>query len=91
MGRCQGDEVLVEGDGLMQPLPGLVQGIQTDPKTKTIFSSTQHSSLCCQDEETKTLKILKTNQSVNTPIEMLSVTQNKAKQFRKARLCRSVV
>jgi hypothetical protein len=39
-----GDEVLVQGDGLVQPLPRLVQGIDPVSDTQTVSAVLLHSS-----------------------------------------------
>lgn len=54
MRRCKGYQVFVDGDGLMQPLPSLMQSVQSDPKTQTVNHRPQHSSLYCQVEVEKT-------------------------------------
>lgn len=41
-----GDQVVVQRDGLMQPLPGLVQGVDAVPNTQTISAVLLHSSVC---------------------------------------------
>lgn len=42
--RREGDQVLVEGDGLMQPLPSLVKAVYSITNTQTISTVTWHSS-----------------------------------------------
>lgn len=39
-----GDEVLVQGDGLVQPLPRLIQGVDAVSDTQTISAVFLHSS-----------------------------------------------
>lgn len=46
LARGYGDQVVVQGNGLMQPLPGLVQGINAVPNTQTISAVLLHSSVC---------------------------------------------
>lgn len=46
VGGCQGDDVLVKGDGLMQPLPRLMQSRSAEADANTVAGATQHSSLC---------------------------------------------
>lgn len=41
-----GDQVVVQGDGLVQPLPGLVQGVDAVSNTQTISAIFLHSSVC---------------------------------------------
>lgn len=40
-----GDEVLVQGDGLVQPLPGLMQAVDPVSDTQTISAILLHSSV----------------------------------------------
>lgn len=44
--RCDRDEVVVQSDSLVQPLPRLVQGINAVPDTQTISTVLLHSSVC---------------------------------------------
>lgn len=46
LARGYGDQVVVQGDGLVQPLPGLVQGVNAVPDTQTISTVLLHSSVC---------------------------------------------
>lgn len=45
-GVGQADEVLVNVDGLVQPLKGLVQVVSAAPNTKTVSAAIAHSFLC---------------------------------------------
>lgn len=45
LARGDGDEVVVEGNCLMQPLPGLVQGIDAVSDTQTVATVLLHSSV----------------------------------------------
>lgn len=49
--RREGDQVFVKGNGLMQPLPGLVQGINSITNSQTITAVTWHSSSWMQDQQ----------------------------------------
>ena len=40
-----GDEVLVQGDGLVQPLPRLVQAVDAVSDTQTVSAVLLHSSV----------------------------------------------
>lgn len=53
VGRGEGDKVLVKGDGLMQPLPGLVQGVNSITNPQTVTTVTWHSSSGMQNEGKK--------------------------------------
>lgn len=46
LARGDGNQVVVQGDSLMQPLPGLVQGVDAVPDTQTISAVLLHSSVC---------------------------------------------
>lgn len=46
LARGDGDQVVVQGDGLVQPLPRLVQGVDAVPDTQTISTVLLHSSVC---------------------------------------------
>lgn len=50
LARGDGDQVVVQGDGLVQPLPRLVQGVDAVPDTQTISTVLLHSSVCWQFE-----------------------------------------
>lgn len=45
-----GDEVIVQGDGLVQPLPRLIQGVDAVSDTQTVSAVLLHSSVCGQIE-----------------------------------------
>lgn len=51
--RRKGDQIFMKSDSLMQPLPGLVQGIYSVPNAQTITTVTWHSSSGIQDETKK--------------------------------------
>lgn len=42
--RGEGDEVLVQSDGLVQPLPRLVQAVNSITNPQTVSTVTWHSS-----------------------------------------------
>lgn len=46
LSRGDGNQVVVQGDSLMQPLPGLIQGVDAVPDTQTISTVLLHSSVC---------------------------------------------
>lgn len=50
LSRGDGNQVVVQGDSLMQPLPGLIQGVDAVPDTQTISTVLLHSSVCWQFE-----------------------------------------
>lgn len=44
VGRAHRDQILVQGDGLMQPLPGLVQGVDAVSNTNTVATAVKGHS-----------------------------------------------
>lgn len=48
-GRAHGDQILVQGDGLVQPLPGLVQGVDAVSNTNTVTTAVKGHSFQLAD------------------------------------------
>lgn len=51
--RRNGNQVIVKGDGLVQPLPRLIQTVDAVSDTQTISTILLHSSVCGQFERIK--------------------------------------
>jgi len=46
LSRGYRNEIIVQSDGLMQPLPRLIERIDTVPNTQAISADLLHSSVC---------------------------------------------
>lgn len=49
VGRAHRDQILVQSDGLVQPLPGLVQGVDAVSNTNTVATAVKGHSFQLAD------------------------------------------